>query len=173
MEILDSRSLWDWIFFFLYRRDFETFEQRNFGPRNITRAVNLSTPFCRKVLPLKRQPSLTVVTVARWSVSEVCNIALRGCIFRVRVFLSFLTRVPFTFYSRTRRTSKRAIIPGIIVTKSSGHSLSLARVLKSGSFERSLRDILRGNLNFNIVPLKRRVFEGCTIVILYAFRIYI
>lgn len=26
MEILDSRSLWDWIFFFLYRRDFETFE---------------------------------------------------------------------------------------------------------------------------------------------------
>lgn len=52
-------------------------------------------------------------------------------------------------------------------------SFSLARVLKSGSFERSLRDILRGNLNFNIVPLKRRVFEGCTIVILYAFRIYI
>lgn len=139
--------------------------------------MNLSTPFCRKVLPLKRQPSLTVVTVARWSVSEVCNIALRGCIFRVRVFLSFLTYASSIYLllsnSSNFETRNYPWDYCYEIVRALSLSFSLARVLKSGSFERSLRDILRGNLNFNIVPLKRRVFEGCTIVILYAFRIYI
>ena len=139
--------------------------------------MNLSTPFCRKVLPLKRQPSLTVVTVARWSVSEVCNIALRGCIFRVRVFLSFLTYASSIYLllsnSSNFETRNYPWDYCYEIVRALSLSFSLARVLKSGSFERSLRDILRGNLNFNIVPLKRSVFEGCTIVILYAFRIYI
>lgn len=67
-----------------------------------------------KSLPLERRS-----TDSRYSCEMACQRAMqRGCIFCV----------PFTFYSRARRTSKRAIIPGIIVRNRQGTlSLSLAR----------------------------------------------
>lgn len=89
-----------------------------------------------KSLPLERRS-----TDSRYSCEMACQRAMqRGCIFCV----------PFTFYSRARRTSKRAIIPGIIVRNRQG-TISFSLSLKSRSFE----DISQGNLNFNIIPLKR------------------
>lgn len=157
----------EYFFFFFYRGDFEIFRQRNFETRNITRAVNFSTPFCRKVCRSK-DPLLTVVTVARWSVSQVCNIALRGCTFCVRVFVSFLIYASSIYLLPLKLVELRneQLSSELLYEIVRPLSLSFSRARKS--FVRTiLRKILEGNLNFNIIPFKR----VSTIIILYAFRI--